>query len=113
MKKFKLTLSERLMITKLLNEKGNNLPFSELKEALKVSEKAQVEPEELKACGFVEGKSMWKDKGSEKEIEFSDEQHTLLIKFIEKKDEEKGFSMDGGLATVSMIDKVKGTENEK
>ena len=99
------------MTNQLLNEKGSNLPLTTLRMALKIADKTNVPKEEFKKAKLDEKTGKWENEGTEKEIELSDDQVKLLIEFIDKKDEEKGFSMSGGIPMLSLIDKVKGEEN--
>ncbi len=115
--KLNLTLGERMMVNKILNEKGENLTLLTLRASLKIVDKVAIEEAEFKKAGLEFDKKTnrqsWRDKGSEADIEFSNDEVLLLTDFINKKDAESKFSISEGKFMVSLIDKVKGSEDEK
>lgn len=115
MLKLRLTLGERLMANRILNERGQGLTLTTLRMALKIADKTEVDQEEMdiakKNLPKDDINNSWKDEGTEKEIELSDDQKKLFIEFIDKKDSDKNYSIDEGKFMIQLIDKVKGEKD--
>lgn len=116
MTKVKLTMGERFMVNRIINEKGGHLTFGGLKTSLKIAEKTSVDEKERKKAKFTEdkitGNATWNEKGSEKEIEFSQDEHKLLLEFIDSRSEEKKFSVKEGRFMVDLVDKLNEAKDE-
>ncbi len=116
MVKVKLTIGERFVLNKILNERGNNLTFISLKSALKVSDKSKVSEEELKTAGYgpnkKDSRNTWKDEGSEKEMELSQDEKKLLIECFDKRDKEAKYSIVEGKFAINLVEKIKESKDE-
>jgi len=112
MKKFALTIGERLIAKRMLNNAGKNLSLDGIRTAMKLLDKLEITLEEFKKAEHdVDQKTnrqKWNEVGSEKDIELSDDQHKSLMGFIDDADKKKEFSIDEGALVLSLVDKLNG-----
>ena len=96
------------MINRILNEKEPKHGLSELRLALKVLDKTIISDEDLKKANHTtdKGRQKWDEEGSEKEIEFSNDQVGLITSLIKNKSDEKKFAIEEGVLVVSLSDKL-------
>ena len=114
MTKLKLTIGERFMTTRLLNEEGSGLGFDALKNCLKIADKVAVDELEKKNYKFSmdEKGAHWNEKKSEKDVEFNQDEYKLLLSFIDGRDRKKNFSLKEGSFMVSLVNKLKEAKDE-
>jgi len=116
MKTLSLNIGERIIIDSSFNQfKEGGLGLSDLRMAMKILEKVEITPDEVKKVGLNSkketGKITWDDDKYTKDIEFSDEQATFIDNLLKKKDEEKKFSISEGVIILGLIDKIRGEKD--
>ena len=116
MVKVKLTVGERFMASRILNEEAVGIGFDALKTSLKIADKIVVDEKERKDVNFKidekTGSANWNESKTEKDIEFNQDEHKLLISFIDSRNEKKQFSIKEGSFMISLIDKLKEAKDE-
>jgi len=110
----KLTIGERFAMRQILDDnKSTGLNLSQLRVALDLARKALVDKKELDKANYKfdkkAGRQQWNEVGSEKEIKITNEEKSLFKMFIEQRDKESKFFIDGAALVLSLIDKF----NEK
>ncbi len=101
-----LNVNERYVVIGLMNTQKGNLET--MNHALKVMDKVSILEEEAKEIGLKqEGQNVvWEKKDHVKDIEFSDEQFTLLNTAFQEKDGKKEWTVQETTPAQSLKDKI-------
>lgn len=116
-----MTVGERLMAQKLLNEAKGELSLDGFRDAIDLTHKLRLTEEEVTKVGYrlleptemnPNGGIQWDDLTYSAAIAMDGDQYKLLRRRVEKRDEDAKFSLEDGDHMLTLADKLMAAKSE-
>jgi len=116
MKTLKLSVIHRVVLMGVLNSEQSGHNLSELNQMLKIVDKLGIKLEEQKKLNLRIEDGAWKwetadadgnEIDTEQDFEMSDDQTDVLVKILNKKNEEKAFALNNAKPIIDIFEQLE------